>query len=126
MGSSAGGLMRSGHSSGLSGISKLLISAGPERNAAATIIQTCRAYDPSHRVYGPFEFLLDASQAMKRIRVAPGKFVTIPTELAEKAARVFGAGLTRAQVRDLKASEPRNSSLMAGSPKPLAIRKRRA
>lgn len=63
---------------------------------------------------------------MKRIRVAPGKFVTISTELAEKAAWTFGTGLSREQVRDLKSSEPRNSTLMAGSPKPLAIRKRRA
>ena len=62
---------------------------------------------------------------MKRIRVAPGKFVTISTELAEKAARVFGTGLTRDQC-DLKASEPRNTTLMAGSPNPLAIRKPRA
>jgi hypothetical protein len=59
---------------------------------------------------------------MKRIKVAPGKFVTISTELAEKAARVFATGLTRDQVRDLKASEPRRGTvLMAGSPKPLAI-----
>lgn len=59
---------------------------------------------------------------MKRIRVAPGKFVSISAELADKAARVFGTGLTRDQVRDLKASEPRRSSgLMAGSSKPLAL-----
>lgn len=63
---------------------------------------------------------------MKRIRVAPGKFVTISNELAEQAARVFGTGLTRDQVLDLKASEPRRSTgLMAGSPKPLGIRKSR-
>ena len=35
---------------------------------------------------------------MKRIRVAPGKFVTISAELAERAARVFGAGLMRDHV----------------------------
>jgi hypothetical protein len=63
---------------------------------------------------------------MKRIRVAPGSFVTISTELADKAARAFGTGLKRDQVRDLKASEPRNTTLMAGSPRRLAIRKPRA
>lgn len=59
---------------------------------------------------------------MKRVRVGPGKFVSISTELADKAARVFGTSLMRDQVRDLKASEPRRSSgLMAGSSKPLAL-----
>jgi len=59
---------------------------------------------------------------MKRIRVAPGKFVTISTDLAEKAARVFGAGLTREQVLALSATEPKGTAgLMTGSPKPLAI-----
>lgn len=59
---------------------------------------------------------------MKRVRVAPGKFVTISTELAEKAVRVFATGLTRNQVRDLKASEPRCATgLMVGSAKPLAL-----
>lgn len=59
---------------------------------------------------------------MKRVRVAPGKFVTISTELSEKAARVFATGLTRDQVRDLVASEPRRATgLMVGSAKPLAL-----
>lgn len=59
---------------------------------------------------------------MKRVRVAPGKFVAISTELSEKAARVFATGLTRDQVRDLKASEPRRATgLMVGSAKPLAL-----
>lgn len=59
---------------------------------------------------------------MKRVRVAPGKFVTISNELSEKAARVFGTGLTRDQVRGLKASEPRSATgLMVGSAKPLAL-----
>ena len=59
---------------------------------------------------------------MKRVRVAPGKFVTIPTELSEKAARVFATGLTRDQVRDIQASEPRRATgLMVGSAKPLAL-----
>lgn len=54
---------------------------------------------------------------MKRIRVAPGKFVTISDELAEKAAHVFATSrLTCDQVRKLIASEPRLSSgAMAGS-----------
>lgn len=59
---------------------------------------------------------------MKRLRIAPGKFVTISTELSERVARVFATGLTRDQVRDLKASEPRRATgLMAGSAKPLAL-----
>jgi hypothetical protein len=59
---------------------------------------------------------------MKRIRVAPGKFVVIPSEMAEKAARVTATGLTREQVLELKAAEPKRAAgLMAGSPKPLAI-----
>ena len=63
---------------------------------------------------------------MKRVRVAPGKFVNISTELSEKAARVFATGLTRDQVRDLKASEPRRATgLMVGSAKPLALARRR-
>lgn len=63
---------------------------------------------------------------MKRIRVAPGKFVTISSELAEKAARVTATGLTREQVLEFKATEPKGAAgLMAGSPKPLAIAKPR-
>lgn len=59
---------------------------------------------------------------MKRVRVAPGKFITVSTELSEKAAHVFGTGLTRDQARDLQASEPRRATgLMAGSAKPLAL-----
>lgn len=62
---------------------------------------------------------------MKRVRIAPGKFVVISTELAEKAARVFGTGLTRDQVRDLKATETEGvPGLMVGSPKRLALRGR--
>lgn len=62
---------------------------------------------------------------MKRIRVAKGKHVMISAELAEKAARVFGSGLTREAVQDLAASMPRTgSTLMAGGPKPLALSKR--
>jgi hypothetical protein len=62
--------------------------------------------------------------AMTRVRVAPGKFVTIPTELAEKAARVFRAGFTRDQVLEFKESEPRHvAGPMAGSRKPLTIAK---
>lgn len=37
---------------------------------------------------------------VKRVRIAAGKHVVISTELAEKAARVFGTGLTRAQILD--------------------------
>ena len=59
---------------------------------------------------------------MKRVRVAPGKFVNIPTKLAAKAARVFGTGLTRDQVLKVTASEPTLvASLKAGSPKPLKV-----
>ena len=63
---------------------------------------------------------------MKRIRVAPGKFVFISSEMAEKAARVTATGLTREQVLEFKATEPKHAGgLMAGSPKPLAIAKSR-
>ena len=63
---------------------------------------------------------------MKRVRVAPGKFVTISAEMAEKAAHVFKSGLTRDQVRGLKAPEPRLATgLMIGSPKPLALARRK-
>lgn len=59
---------------------------------------------------------------MKRVRTAPGKFVIISTELAEKAARVCGAVVTRDQVRNLGATETKVvTGLMAGSPKPLGI-----
>ena len=44
---------------------------------------------------------------MKRVRVSPGKFVTVSTEVAEKAARVFssGAAFTREQVQEMAAAE---------------------
>jgi hypothetical protein len=58
---------------------------------------------------------------MKRVRVAPGKFVTISAELSEKAARVFGGGLSRQTVQDSAVREPRSRTLMLGSPKPLAL-----
>ncbi|MDR7336259.1 hypothetical protein ABIC83_003086 [Roseateles asaccharophilus] len=61
---------------------------------------------------------------MKRVRVAPGKFVAVPNDLAEKAQRIFERGLTRDQVRELSATEPKGATgLLAGSPKPLAIAK---
>ncbi|MFT7773408.1 hypothetical protein [Roseateles sp.] len=63
---------------------------------------------------------------MKRVRVAPGKFVVISAQLAEKAARVFGTGLTRDQVNSLKASEPRQATgLIIGSSKPLVLARRK-
>lgn len=69
---------------------------------------------------------LTRGQHVKRIRVAPGKFVIISAELAEKAARVTANKLTRNQAVQLMASEPKHvAGLMAGSPKPLALRKHR-
>lgn len=63
---------------------------------------------------------------MKRVRIAAGKHVVISPELAAKAARVFATGLTREQVLDLMATEPRYATgLMAGSKKPLALSKPR-
>lgn len=57
---------------------------------------------------------------MRRIRVAPGKFVTISTALAEKAARIFASDLTRDQVQQIKQSEPEcGVGPMAGSRKPV-------
>lgn len=44
---------------------------------------------------------------MKRVRVSPGKFVTVSTEVAAKAARVFSSGaFTREQVEEMAATEP--------------------
>ena len=64
---------------------------------------------------------------MKRVRTAPGKFVTISADMAEKVTRVFATGLTREQVRDLKATEPRLATgLMIGSPRPLALSRHRS
>jgi hypothetical protein len=65
---------------------------------------------------------------MKRVRIAKGKHVVISNQLAEKAARVFASGLTREQVLEVAANEPRHATgLMAGSKKPLALsRPRRA
>lgn len=63
---------------------------------------------------------------MKRVRIAKGKHVVISDELAATAARVFASGLTRAQVLDLMATEPRHATgLMAGSKKPLALSRSR-
>ena len=59
---------------------------------------------------------------MKRIRVAKGRHVMISAELADKASRVFGTGLSRKATQELAALEPKGSStLMAGSAKPLAL-----
>lgn len=58
--------------------------------------------------------------------MAPGKFVTVSAELAEKAAHVFGLGLTRDQVRAFKVAEPRHATLLVGSTKPLALTRRQA
>jgi len=45
---------------------------------------------------------------MKHVRVSPGKFVVVPTVLADKAARMIEAGaLLRGQVRELAAAEPK-------------------
>lgn len=61
---------------------------------------------------------------MKRIRIAPGKFVTISTAMADKAARVFATPLTPEQVRAFKSPEPtRVSGPMLGSTKPLVLSK---
>jgi len=63
---------------------------------------------------------------MKRVRIAKGKHVVISEELAAKAARLFATGLTREQVLDLVATEPRHATgLMAGSKKPLALSRSR-
>lgn len=61
---------------------------------------------------------------MKRVRIAPGKFVTISTEMADKAARVLATPLTPEQVRAFKSPEPvRVSGPMLGSTKPLVLSK---
>lgn len=61
---------------------------------------------------------------MKRIRIAPGKFVTISTEMADNAARVFATSLTAEQIRAFKSPEPvRVSGPMLASTKPLVLSK---
>lgn len=58
---------------------------------------------------------------MKRVKVSPGKFVTVSTAIAEKAARVFASGaFTATQVRDMAAAEPKltTGGVMLGKPKP--------
>lgn len=48
---------------------------------------------------------------MKRVRVAPGKFVVVSQGMADKAARVFASGaFTQDQVRDMAAAEPKSAS----------------
>jgi hypothetical protein len=48
---------------------------------------------------------------MKRVRVAPGKFVVVSQGMADKAARVFASGaFTRDQVREMAAAEPKGAS----------------
>lgn len=65
-----------------------------------------------------------ASNQQKRVRIATGKYVTISADLAAKAALISAGDLTRSQVRELQAAEPRHvTGLLAGSPKPLAIAK---
>lgn len=48
---------------------------------------------------------------MKRVRVAPGKFVVVSQGMADKAARVFASGaFTRDQVREMATAEPKSAS----------------
>ncbi len=48
---------------------------------------------------------------MKRVRVAPGRFVVVSQGMADKAARVFASGaFTRDQVREMAAVEPKGAS----------------
>lgn len=64
---------------------------------------------------------------MKRIRVAKGKHVMISAELAEKAERVFGRGLSREAMRGMVTLESKScSTLMAGSAKPLELARSQA
>lgn len=64
---------------------------------------------------------------MKRVRIAPGEFVTISAAMSAKVERVFATGPTLDQVNELKASEPRAATgLMIGSPKPLGLARRTA
>lgn len=55
---------------------------------------------------------------MKRVKVAPGKFVIVSQALADKAERVFASGaFTREQVR-AAAEPPRASLVMLGRRSP--------
>lgn len=77
-------------------------------------------------VNGRSQLDLARGQHVRRIRITPGKFVAISPELAAKAARVTATSLTREQVVQLKASGPKHVGPMAGSLKPLALRKHHA
>ena len=102
------------------------VGAGSERRCAFAPENLKQRLHHLHRPHGTAKVALNEGPHMKRVRIAPGKFVTISTELSEKAARVFASGLTRNQVRDLKASEPRRATgLIAGSAKPLALARRK-
>lgn len=64
---------------------------------------------------------------VKRVRIAPGAFVTISAAMAAKVEHVFATGPTLDQLNELKASEPRAATgLMIGSPKPLGLARRTA
>jgi hypothetical protein len=57
---------------------------------------------------------------MKRVKVSPGRFVTVSTVVAEKAARVFATGaFTPTQVREMAAAEPKlsGSGFLIGKPR---------
>jgi len=54
---------------------------------------------------------------MKRVRVAPGKFVLISAELAERAKKVFASGsLSREQALELGEAERRSSATVLAGP----------
>jgi hypothetical protein len=57
---------------------------------------------------------------MKRVQVSPGRYVTVSTEMAAKAARIFASGaFTAEQVRQAAVTEPQHAGnvLLGGSGK---------
>lgn len=52
---------------------------------------------------------------MKRIKISPGKWVTVSDELAAKAERVLAdSSLTREEVERIANLEPRGATIFAG------------
>jgi hypothetical protein len=57
---------------------------------------------------------------MKRIKISPGKWVSVSDELVAKAERALADfGLTREEAERIAAAEPRGATIFAGKLTPL-------
>lgn len=82
------------------------------RDGISSWCKQCRAFSSkTWSKTNPDKVPVDEGLDMKRVRVAPGKFVVVSQEMAEKAARVFATGaFTRDQMREMAAAEPKGAS----------------